>query len=94
MRAPDTASEAKPAQQFGKTRERHEDHSFDLVARVRAAKEAAQREIEAFGDISEYEVRIIQGQKKESPEPSESGKESTQPTFAFDAETNTATEES
>jgi hypothetical protein len=40
------------------------DRSFDMVARVRAAKEAAQRRIEAFGDVSEYEVTTIQGQKK------------------------------
>jgi len=39
------------------------DHSFDLVSRIRAAKEAAQREIDAFGDVSEYEVRKIYGQR-------------------------------
>lgn len=43
------------------------DRSFDQVARVRAAKEAAQREMEEFGDVSEYEVTIIQGQLKEDP---------------------------
>ncbi len=37
------------------------DRSLDHVARVRAAKEAAQREMEAFGDVSEYDVTIIQG---------------------------------
>ena len=72
----------------------HLDHSSDLVARVRAAKEAAQRAIEAFGDVSEYEVRIIQGQKKEPPElPSETSKDSSQPTLAFDAEPSIQTEE-
>ncbi len=35
----------------------------DLVARVRAAREAAQREMESFGDVSEYEVRKIYGQR-------------------------------
>ncbi len=35
----------------------------DLVARVRAAKAAAQREMESFGDVSEYEVRKIYGQR-------------------------------
>jgi hypothetical protein len=44
-------------------RERYLDHSFDLVARVRAAREAAQREMEAFGDVSEYEIRKIYGQR-------------------------------
>jgi hypothetical protein len=43
------------------------DRSFDHVARVRAAKEAAQREMEEFGDVSEYDVTIIQGQLKEEP---------------------------
>jgi hypothetical protein len=35
----------------------------DMVARVRAAKAAAQREMESFGDVSEYEVRKIYGQR-------------------------------
>jgi hypothetical protein len=43
------------------------DRSIDQVARVRAAKEAAQREMESFGDISEYELTTIQGQLKEEP---------------------------
>jgi hypothetical protein len=41
------------------------DFSSDHVARVRAAKEAAQREMESFGDVSEYDVIILQGQLKE-----------------------------
>ena len=41
--------------------------SFDLVARVRAAKAAAQREMESFGDVSEYDVTILHGQKLEAP---------------------------
>jgi hypothetical protein len=48
--------------------DRYYDRSFDHVARVRAAKEAAQRRMEEFGDISEYDVTIIQGQLKEEPE--------------------------
>ena len=44
------------------------DRSMDMVARIRAAKEAAQREMEEFGDVSEYEVRIICGQKRETPD--------------------------
>jgi hypothetical protein len=47
--------------------ERYYDRSDDLVARVRAARAAAQREMEAFGDPSEYDITIIHGQKKEDP---------------------------
>jgi hypothetical protein len=43
------------------------DRSGDHVARVRAAKEAAQREMESFGDVSEYDITILQGQLKEDP---------------------------
>ena len=43
------------------------DRSNDHVARVRAAREAAQREMESFGDVSEYEITIIQGQLKDEP---------------------------
>jgi hypothetical protein len=49
--------------------EQYLDHSIDLVARVRAAKQAAQREMETFGDVSEYEIRKIYGQKTELPYP-------------------------
>lgn len=45
--------------------EQHIDRSFDHVARVREAKEAAQREMEKFGDVSEYDITVIQGQLKE-----------------------------
>jgi hypothetical protein len=37
----------------------------DLVARVRAAKAAAQRDMESFGDVSEYEIRKIVGKRTE-----------------------------
>jgi len=47
--------------------EQYLDRSFDHVAHVRAAKEAAQREMEEFGDISEYDVSVIQGQLREEP---------------------------
>lgn len=43
------------------------DRSGDHVARVRAAKEAAQGEMESFGDVAEYDVSIIQGQLREEP---------------------------
>ena len=45
--------------------EQYIDRSFDHVARIRAAKEAAQREMESFGDISEYDVTILQGQLRD-----------------------------
>jgi hypothetical protein len=45
--------------------EEYMDRSFDHVARVRAAKEAAQREMESFGDVSEYDITILQGQLRE-----------------------------
>lgn len=45
----------------------YSDRSIDHVARVRAAKEAAQREMESFGDVSEYDVTIIYGRLKETP---------------------------
>jgi hypothetical protein len=41
------------------------DRSSDLVARVQAAKEVAQRQMESFGDPSEYDTTIIHGQKGE-----------------------------
>ena len=41
------------------------DRTGDHVARIRAAKEAAQREMESFGDVSEYDITLIQGQFKE-----------------------------
>ena len=47
--------------------EEYMDRSNDHVARVRAAKEAAQREMESFGDVSEYDITIIQGQLKDNP---------------------------
>jgi hypothetical protein len=43
------------------------DRSIDHVARVRAAREATQREMESFGDVSEYDITIIQGHLKEEP---------------------------
>jgi hypothetical protein len=60
--------------------EQYIDRSVDHVARVHAAKEAAQREMEAFGDVSEYDVTIIQGQLKEEPT------STSQPSLSFDAQ--------
>ncbi|MHB8391759.1 MAG: hypothetical protein ACYDBH_19640 [Acidobacteriaceae bacterium] len=51
----------------GPEEDKYTDRSFDLVARVRAAKAAAQREMESFGDVSEYDVTVLRGQKQEGP---------------------------
>jgi len=40
-----------------------QEHSFDLVARVREAREVAEREMRKFGKVSEYEVRKVYGQR-------------------------------
>ena len=62
------AAEPKESSEPAKARDReYYDDSDDQVARVRAAKAAAQRKMEAFGDPSEYEITIIQGQKKGGP---------------------------
>jgi hypothetical protein len=53
----------RPAANFDQ--EEYIDRSNDHVARVRAAKEAAQREMESFGDVSEYDITTLQGQLKE-----------------------------
>lgn len=56
----------KPSENFDKE-ENYMDRSGDHVARVREAKEAAQREMESFGDVCEYDITIIRGQLKEEP---------------------------
>lgn len=67
--------------------EKYLDRSIDHVARVRAAKEAAQREMESFGDVSEYDITIIQGQLKEEPSVA------SQPSLEFQSEAPADTEE-
>jgi len=42
----------------------HYDDSMDMIERIRKLKEAADRKMNAFGDPSEYDVRIIRGRKK------------------------------
>lgn len=59
---------AKPRRAPSTGDEDYLDHSPDLVARVHVAREAAQREMEAFGDPSEYDITILHGQKKEDPQ--------------------------
>jgi hypothetical protein len=62
------------------------DHSDDLVARVRRAKEAAQRKMEEFGDPSEYDITIIRGKKKEEP-PNETNDKTNSPVGKASCET-------
>lgn len=45
--------------------DRYMDRSGDLVARVRAAREAAQRRMDAFGNVADYDVRVVRGRKSE-----------------------------
>ncbi len=54
----------KPFEDFDEE-EKYMDRSMDHVTRVRAAKEAAQRELKSFRDVSEYDITIIQGQLTE-----------------------------
>lgn len=56
-------TKAEPAS--GPSDDRYMDRSDDLVARVRAAREAAQRRMDAFGKVSEYLVRVVCGHKSE-----------------------------
>jgi hypothetical protein len=42
----------------------HYDDSMDMIERIRKLKETAEKKMNAFGDPSEYDVRIIRGRKK------------------------------
>ena len=42
----------------------HYDDSMDMIERIRKLKEAAEKKMNAFGNPSEYDVRIIRGRKK------------------------------
>ncbi len=57
-----TSQQSRP----GQSADRYMDRSDDLVARVRSAREAAQRRMDAFGNVSEYQVRVVCGRKSES----------------------------
>jgi hypothetical protein len=41
----------------------HYDDSQDIIEHIRKLREAAERKMNAFGDPSEYDVRIIRGRK-------------------------------
>jgi hypothetical protein len=58
---------AQGDQESAEDQELYMARTDDLVARVRRARDAAQREMESFGDVSEYEVTKIQG-RKEAPQ--------------------------
>jgi hypothetical protein len=68
------SQEPSPASRADRDGGEYLDHSFDLVALVRASRERAQRKIDEFGSAAEYEIRQIFGQRTdlsyaESPEP-------------------------
>jgi hypothetical protein len=44
--------------------EQYED-SQDMIERIRKLRQAAERKMNAFGDVSEYDVRVIHGQNGE-----------------------------
>jgi hypothetical protein len=68
MKSAETRTSQSPKQIFDDfDEEKYMDRSIDHVARVRAAKDAAQREMESFGDVSEYDITVIQGQLREEP---------------------------
>ncbi len=69
-----------PAHFVKNDNDRYMDRSDDLVARVRAAREAAQRRMDVFGNVSEYEVRVVRGRKTElQTQPSEAKSKSSRP---------------
>ena len=49
--------------------EQYLDRSTDLLTRIRTAKDAARRELEAFGDPSEYTVTLIGGRESGTTQP-------------------------
>jgi hypothetical protein len=44
--------------------DQYED-SQDMIERIRKLREAAERKMNTFGDVSEYGVRVIHGRKGE-----------------------------
>jgi hypothetical protein len=73
--------------------ERYFDRSFDAVARVRAAKEAAQRAMEEFGDPSEYDVFVLRGGKWVPADEAQAGPGKTQEPAAAAMPVNPAPDE-
>jgi hypothetical protein len=74
------ASQPRETSEQPKAREeQHYDRSDDLVELVRTPKATARREMEAFGDPSEYEITIIKAQKKKDPADSTSNADLDEP---------------
>ena len=48
--------------------EQYEDRTPDLIERIRKMRDAAQREMDKFGDPAGYEMRMIVGRKKSTAE--------------------------
>ena len=48
----------------------HFEDSQDMIARIRKLREAAEKEMNAFGDPADYDVRIIRSRKRELEEDS------------------------
>lgn len=46
----------------------HYEDSQDMITRIRKLREAAEKKMNAFGDPEDYDVRIIQGRKRELEE--------------------------
>jgi hypothetical protein len=43
----------------------HYEDSQDMIARIRKLRVAAEKKMNAFGDPSDYDVRLIHGRKSE-----------------------------
>jgi hypothetical protein len=43
----------------------HYEDSHDMIERIRKLRDAAEKKMNAFGDPSGYDVRIIRGRKSE-----------------------------
>ena len=43
----------------------HYEDSQDMIERIRRLRQAAERKMNAFGDVSEYDVRVIHGRRGE-----------------------------
>jgi hypothetical protein len=43
----------------------HYEDSHDMIERIRKLRESAERKMNAFGDVSEYNVRVIHDRKGE-----------------------------
>jgi hypothetical protein len=59
--------------------DQYEDRTPDLIERIRKMREAAQREMDKFGDPAGYDTRIIVGRKKSTAESPAHPAEGTEP---------------